>query len=148
MIKIQVLKLHWRKIGKALGQLQIFLPGKNTISPSFLGTISFAKGLGLDGANSRSASRSPSSSMPPSTMAKKSSTLTKLPAEPIRAWFCVLCFAYCSRKGSASLRNVDCDSCLCPYFLLINTALNMEEKEKNIQFHEPLKPNSERNLRS
>lgn len=61
------------------------LPGKNTIKPSSLGTESLIEGAGLDGAISRSVSRSPSSSLPPSMMAKKSSALTKLPADPIKA---------------------------------------------------------------
>lgn len=95
------------------------LPGKNTIIPSSFGTVSLTEILGPDGAISRSDTRSPSSSWPPSTMAKKSSVLTKLPAEPIRAWFCGLRFANCSRKGSASLRYIDDESCLFPHFLLI-----------------------------
>ena len=104
------------------------LPGKNTINPSSFGTVSLTEKLGPSGAISRSAPRSPSSSWPPSTMAKKSSVLTKLPAEPIKAWFGGLRFANCSRKGSASLRYVDDDSCLFPDFLLIYTALYAEKR--------------------
>lgn len=105
------------------------VPGKKTIRPSSFRTESFTtEEQGLDGATSFSVSRSPSSSLPPSTMAMKSSALIKSPVDPIRAWFCGLRFAYFSRKGSTSLRYMDDDSCLCPYFLRMCTALNQKDR--------------------
>jgi len=95
------------------------LPGKKTIRPSVLGTTSTDVDTGLEGAAPCSTRRSPSSSLSASSMAKKFSVCTRLPAAPIKAWFEGLRLAYCSRKGSASLRYVEEDSGLFPYFLLM-----------------------------
>nr|GMD14203.1 hypothetical protein Iba_chr07bCG4170 [Ipomoea batatas]GME15708.1 hypothetical protein Iba_scaffold16519CG0010 [Ipomoea batatas] len=93
--------------------------------PSSFITVSLLEILWPSGGTSFSCSRSPSSSRP-SVIARKSSDFTKLPAAPINAWFCGLRFAYCSRKGSASLRYMDEESCLFPCFLRMYTALETE----------------------
>lgn len=76
------------------------IPGKNTMRPSF-----FWMEPGFEALFSR----------PPSSS----------PAHPIKAWFSGLHFAYCSRKGSASLKYLDDDGCRFPHFLVMYTALKI-----------------------